>query len=141
MQVLADVSTQNWILNCLEVMLMWPRTSWWGSIWPQCGAPLEKQKTCFPHQNKCAVTKNWLKIWICWMTFFTGQAEKLQQSPICYMTFIWVFKKAFVSNSVACTMYHDTCWRFSNLSVVIPWSYDFYISPNLSNKAQNDFAP
>jgi hypothetical protein len=57
MQVLTNVSTQNWTLHRLEVMLMWPRTSWQGSIWPQSDMPLEKKKLVFHIRMKSAVTR------------------------------------------------------------------------------------
>ena len=61
MQVLTNVSTQNRTHNHLEVMLMWPQTSQWGSIWPQCVMPLEKKKLVFRVRMKSTVSlKSWL---------------------------------------------------------------------------------
>ena len=35
--VMKNLDVGNWTCDGLEVMLMWPQTSQWGSIWPQCG--------------------------------------------------------------------------------------------------------
>jgi hypothetical protein len=42
-------------------------------------------------------------------------SQKPWQGLIFYLTFFWVFMKAFVSNSVTCIVYHHIHWRFSNL--------------------------
>jgi len=72
MQVLTNISAQNRTLHRLEVILMWPRTSRRGSIWPQCGMPLEKKKLVFRVGMKSAVNIHIAKIncpLITWLLF------------------------------------------------------------------------